>query len=104
MIASDETGLSDPYLSITVGNETQTTPVKEIFDFVCFYRKENEIRMDFKILKESLCPQWNITLVFRNLVHVGNRQTAEEIIGHVVVECYDYDEVNSTIEEENLFD
>ena len=27
LIASDETGLSDPYLSITVGNETQTTPV-----------------------------------------------------------------------------
>jgi hypothetical protein len=27
LIASDETGLSDPYLSITAGNETQTTPV-----------------------------------------------------------------------------
>ncbi|CAF2056570.1 unnamed protein product [Rotaria magnacalcarata] len=70
LIASDETGFSDPYLSITAGNETQTTP----------------------ILKESLCPQWNITLVFRNLIHVGSRETAEEIIGNVVVECYDYDE------------
>ncbi|CAF3351971.1 unnamed protein product [Rotaria sp. Silwood1] len=68
--ASDETGFSDPYLSITAGNETQTTP----------------------ILKESLCPQWNITLVFQNLVHVGNRETAEQTIGNVVVECYDYDE------------
>ena len=28
LIASDETGLSDPYLSITAGNETQTTPVR----------------------------------------------------------------------------
>ncbi|CAF4888115.1 unnamed protein product, partial [Rotaria sp. Silwood1] len=70
LIAADETGLSDPYLSITVGNETQITP----------------------ILKESLCPQWNITLTFRNLVHVGTRETAEEIIGNVVVECYDYDD------------
>ncbi|CAF4398308.1 unnamed protein product, partial [Rotaria sordida] len=26
LIAADATGLSDPYLSITVGNETQTTP------------------------------------------------------------------------------
>jgi hypothetical protein len=42
---------------------------------------------------ESLCPQWNITLVFRNLIHVGNRETAEDIVGNVVVECYDYDEV-----------
>jgi len=71
LIASDETGLSDPYLSITVGNETQTTP----------------------ILMKSLCPQWNITLVFTNLMHVGTRETAEQIIGNVVVECYDYDEV-----------
>ncbi|CAF4328073.1 unnamed protein product, partial [Rotaria sp. Silwood2] len=70
LIAADETGLSDPYLSITVGNETQTTPV----------------------LRESLCPQWNVTLVFRNLLHVGTRETAEEIIGNIVVECYDYDE------------
>ncbi|CAF4451127.1 unnamed protein product [Rotaria sp. Silwood2] len=68
--ASDETGFSDPYLSITAGNETQTTP----------------------ILKQSLCPQWNITLVFRNLMHVGSRETAEQTIGNVVVECYDYDE------------
>ncbi|CAF1333357.1 unnamed protein product, partial [Rotaria sordida] len=70
LIAADATGLSDPYLSITVGNETQTTP----------------------ILLESLCPQWNITLAFQNLVHVGTRETAEEIIGNVVVECYDSDE------------
>jgi hypothetical protein len=27
-------------------------------------------------------------------MHVGSRQTAEEIIGNVVVECYDFDEVN----------
>ncbi|CAF4767027.1 unnamed protein product [Rotaria sp. Silwood1] len=70
LIAADETGLSDPYLSITVGNETQTTPA----------------------LRESLCPQWNLTLTFRNLVHIGTRETAEEIIGNVVVECYDYDD------------
>ncbi|CAF3911139.1 unnamed protein product [Rotaria sordida] len=70
LLAGDETGLSDPYLSITVGNETQTTP----------------------ILLESLCPQWNLTLAFHNLMHVGTRETAEEIIGNVVVECYDYDE------------
>jgi hypothetical protein len=28
------------------------------------------------------------------LTHVGTRETAEEIIGNVVVECYDFDEVN----------
>ncbi|CAF1410887.1 unnamed protein product, partial [Rotaria sordida] len=71
LITADATGLSDPYLSVTVGNETQTAP----------------------ILLESLCPQWNVTLAFQNLVHVGSRETAEEIIGNVVVECYDYDEV-----------
>jgi hypothetical protein len=45
LMASDETGLSDPYLSITVGNQTQTTPVYcRIFgiffkiDFVVFHR------------------------------------------------------------------
>jgi hypothetical protein len=27
------------------------------------------------------------------LTHVGMRETAEEIIGNVVVECYDFDEV-----------
>ncbi|CAF4097606.1 unnamed protein product, partial [Rotaria sordida] len=70
LLAADETGLSDPYLSITVGNETQTTP----------------------ILLESLCPQWNLTLAFHNLMHVGTRETAEDIIGNIVVECYDYDE------------
>jgi hypothetical protein len=32
-----------------------------------------------------------MTLVFQNLMHVGTRETAEEIIGNVVVECYDYD-------------
>jgi hypothetical protein len=26
-------------------------------------------------------------------MHVGTREIAEEIIGNVVVECYDYDEV-----------
>ncbi|CAF3109617.1 unnamed protein product [Rotaria sp. Silwood2] len=67
--AADAAGLSDPYLSITVGNETQTAP----------------------ILFESLCPQWNVTLAFQNLMHVGTRETAEEIIGNVAVECYDYD-------------
>ncbi|CAF3824596.1 unnamed protein product [Rotaria sordida] len=72
LITADATGLSDPYLSVTVGNETQTAP----------------------ILLESLCPQWNVTLAFQNLVHVGSRETAEEIIGNVVVECYDYDEEN----------
>ncbi|UJR24822.1 hypothetical protein I4U23_006197 [Adineta vaga] len=73
LMASDETGLSDPYLSITAGNETQITP----------------------ILKESLCPQWNVTLIFRNLIHYGSRETAEEIIGNIVVECYDYDEADN---------
>jgi hypothetical protein len=34
LIASDETGFSDPYLSITVGNETQTTPVS--YSFIYF--------------------------------------------------------------------
>jgi hypothetical protein len=28
------------------------------------------------------------------LIHVGTRETAEEIIGNVVVECYDFDEVS----------
>jgi len=42
---------------------------------------------------KSLCPQWNITLVFRNLKHVGNRETVEQMIGNVVVECYDHDDV-----------
>ena len=28
-------------------------------------------------------------------MHVGTREQAEEIIGHVVVECYDYDQVIS---------
>ena len=41
-----------------------------------------------------MCPQWDVTLVFQNLMHVGNRETAEEIVGNVVVECYDYDEVS----------
>ena len=26
-------------------------------------------------------------------MHVGCREQAEDIIGHVVVECYDYDQV-----------
>jgi len=26
-------------------------------------------------------------------MHVGSRETAEEIIGNVVCECYDYDDV-----------
>lgn len=26
-------------------------------------------------------------------MHVGTREQAEDIIGHVVVECYDYDQV-----------
>jgi len=29
-------------------------------------------------------------------MHVGSREIAEEIIGNVVVECYDYDEVMIT--------
>ncbi|CAF3717062.1 unnamed protein product [Rotaria sordida] len=70
--ALNETGFSDSYLSITAGNETQITP----------------------ILRESLCPQWNITLVFRNLMHIGSREMAEQTIGNVVVECYDYDTSN----------
>ncbi|UJR23948.1 hypothetical protein I4U23_026916 [Adineta vaga] len=70
LLASDDTGLSDPFLSITVGTVTQTTP----------------------ILLQSLCPQWNVTLAFSNLMHVGDRESAEQIIGNVVVECYDYDE------------
>ncbi|CAF1501936.1 unnamed protein product, partial [Rotaria sordida] len=81
LLAADETGLSDPYLSITVGNETQTTP----------------------ILLESLCPQWNLTLAFHNLMHVGTRETAEDIIGNIVVECYDYDEVSSQIKSEKKY-
>jgi hypothetical protein len=27
-------------------------------------------------------------------MHVGSRETAEEIVGNVVVECYDYDPVS----------
>ena len=27
-------------------------------------------------------------------MHVGQRQSAEEIIGNVVVECYDFDDVS----------
>lgn len=27
-------------------------------------------------------------------MHVGSRETAEEIIGNVVVECYDHDDVS----------
>lgn len=94
LIASDETGLSDPYLSITVGNETQITPVEFGFLSLLIYRIDL-ISFCLKILKQSLCPQWNITLAFTNLMHVGTRETAEEIIGNVVVECYDYDLVNS---------
>ena len=36
-----------------------------------------------------------MTLVFRKLMHVGTREQAEDIIGHVVIECYDYDQVIS---------
>lgn len=35
-----------------------------------------------------------MTLAFRNLIHVGTLDTAEDIIGQVVVECYDFDEVS----------
>jgi hypothetical protein len=42
LIASDETGLSDPFLSITAGNETQTTPVNEFhFLFFLFFQFSN---------------------------------------------------------------
>jgi hypothetical protein len=27
-------------------------------------------------------------------MHVGTRETAEEIIGNIVVECYDHDDVS----------
>jgi hypothetical protein len=37
LIASDETGLSDPFLSITAGNETQTTPVNQFYFLVFFF-------------------------------------------------------------------
>lgn len=37
LIASDDTGLSDPYLSITVANETQTTPVEMIVETRLFF-------------------------------------------------------------------
>jgi hypothetical protein len=30
-------------------------------------------------------------------MHVGGRETAEEIIGNVVVECYDYDDVSNLV-------
>ena len=30
-------------------------------------------------------------------MHVGSRESAEEIIGNVVVECYDYDEVRFSL-------
>ena len=36
-------------------------------------------------------------------MHVGNRQSAEEIIGNVVVECYDYNEVRFPFDRNEWF-
>ena len=69
LIGSDDTGLSDPFIRVIVGDACRST----------------------QVISETLCPVWNETLVFDDVIVYGD---TESILRHppkVMVECFDYD-------------
>lgn len=69
MIPMDDDGMSDPYAYVTFQHKTKRT----------------------RIIKKTLSPEWDETLMFENLVLYGSPQSFLESTPLVCVNFYDED-------------
>ena len=73
MYASDKTGLSDPYAIMSFGRYSTRS----------------------RIVKESLCPTWDQTMVISQIRVFGDTQSIDESPPPAVLEFFDKDQVVS---------
>ena len=71
MYASDKTGLSDPYAIMSFGRYSTKS----------------------RVVKESLCPTWDQTMVISQIRVFGDTQSILDSPPPVVLEFYDKDQV-----------
>lgn len=75
MFASDKTGLSDPYSIMSFGRYSTKS----------------------RVVKESLCPTWDQTMVISQIRVFGDTQSILDSPPPVVLEFYDKDQVVRTV-------
>uniref|UniRef100_T1IIT4 C2 domain-containing protein n=1 Tax=Strigamia maritima TaxID=126957 RepID=T1IIT4_STRMM len=73
LIAADKTGFSDPFACI------------------CFHTRSQKT----EIIKQTLCPQWDQTLVFQNIQFCGPVTTVDPYVPKIIVEIYDHDNIGT---------
>ena len=73
MLGLDSEGTSDPYAQICFEDQSQNT----------------------QVIKETLCPDWDETLIFDDINIFGNPKMLTESPPDIVIEVYDKDKVVS---------
>ena len=73
IMAMDDDGMSDPYAVVSFQNQTQKT----------------------RVLKKTLCPEWDQTLIFERLKLYGSPELFLETPPYVCVNFYDKDVIVS---------
>lgn len=71
LIASDASGLSDPFARVTIGDQSATT----------------------QVIDETLSPTWDEMLIFHDILIYGSKDHVKEFPPSVVIEIYDQDKV-----------
>ena len=71
LFSADTSGLSDPYTRVVFGHQSMST----------------------KIIKETLCPTWDQTIIMDRLELYGDPEQIAEQPAQVVLEVFDYDPV-----------
>ena len=90
LIGSDDSGLSDPFARVIMGEYCKTTQVLNIS--LIMNIKENL----FQVIEETLSPTWDELLVFDEVLVYGRREDIKANPPSIIIETYDQDKVMET--------
>ena len=85
LIGSDDSGLSDPFARVIMGEYCRTTQVITIII-------TNNMKV-FQVIEETLSPTWDELMVFDEVLVYGRREDIKANPPSIIIETYDQDKV-----------
>ena len=85
LIGSDDSGLSDPFARVIMGEYCKTTQVITIII--------TNNMMVFQVIEETLSPTWDELMVFDEVLVYGRREDIKANPPSIIIETYDQDKV-----------
>ena len=88
LIGSDESGLSDPFARVVIGEFCKTTQV-------CWHEMMslNYWGTYLQVIEETLSPTWDESMLFEEILIYGRREDIKANPPLIIVETYDQDKV-----------